>query len=413
MSNQMGALSDEDVLSRIGLLGRRLAGPTADQADLRRGRAALLRQTAEARVVRRERPWALALVAVSAALLTVLAWFAWPRSVVGFDVSGAAVAEGGFVQAAPSGSATIAFDDGSAVELEPGTRVRVGERRAHGASVLLEQGRLTANIAAREGGADYVFHAGPYAVMVVGTSFDLTWDADRGHATLAMNEGTVVVTGPRLEGGLRVAAGQRVELGQAEVRVVDREASASGTPAAVTPTSSGPTETSTAAPSAEVPSAETAAPTARKLTWAERVADGDYEGVLAEVDARGEASVLGSASVGELMMVADAARYGGRPSLAVAALRAVRARFAGTPSAGSAAFLLGRMAEDGGRASEATGLYDAAIAEGSPFASEALGRSMLLAQRGDKARATALAERYLASHPKGAYAEAARAIVGR
>ena len=409
------SLPDDQILVRVAQLARRAAERNLDAGLIRSGRARFLQRVRDEGGARRsQRPWVVALTMLSAALVTVLAWFAWPTRVVEYSVAGALVTEGGFVQATAQDSARITFDDGTVVELEPAARVRVSQQRPHGASIFLEKGRLDVAVVPRDGGADYVFEAGPYRVMVVGTVFTLAWDPDRSVAVLSMKEGEVRVLGPRLESGLTVREGQRVELNLDEVRVSDEAA------ASLTPATSAGLDSERAAPGASPAStnAGSANPSvaplasARSLSWAERVAVGDYEAVLDDVDARGESTVLASASVGDLMMLADAARYGARPALASSALRAVRTRFAGTKSAASAAFLLGRMAEDGGRAKEAVGLYEAAIAEGSPFSGEALGRTMTLAHKQKKASAKELAQRYLASHPKGAYADVARAILG-
>lgn len=144
------------------------------------------------------------------------------------------------------------------------------------------------------------------------------------------------------------------------------------------------------------------------------MAAGDFEGVIADAESRGIDATLGSASVGDLMALADAARYGGKGSLASQSLKAVRSRFGGTKAASTAAFLLGRMAEDAGNTSSALGLYETCMAEGSTFSSEALGRRMLLVKRtrGDDA-ARPLADQYLTSYPKGPYADAARALSKR
>lgn len=406
-SSEKAVLSDEETLVRAGRLVRRSAGESSD-SELSRGRARLLRSIDErARDRRGTRPWVVALTICSAALVTVLVWFAWPRRVVEFSVQGTAVSEGGFVRAEAE-PVRIAFDDGSAIRLDPHARLRISQQRERGASVHLEGGRMEVAVKPQEGGADYVFEAGPWAVKVVGTAFSLAWDPDRNEARIVMTEGEVRVIGPRVEDGFSLRAGQHMLLQLDEVRVSD------GVRVTPEPTASATIATPLPSPSAEAsPSTRASALLSlRGPTWAERVAAGDYEGVLADVDARGEEAVLGSGSIGDLMMLADAARYGGRPALGAAALRSVRSRFAGTKSAASAAFLLGRMAQDGGRAREAITLYEATIAEGSPFSSEALGRMMTIEHQQKSGRAKALAERYLASHPNGAYADVAKTILG-
>jgi TolA-binding protein len=147
------------------------------------------------------------------------------------------------------------------------------------------------------------------------------------------------------------------------------------------------------------------------VPWSKRIAEGEFEIVLAEAEARGAESVLSSAGLGDVMALADAARYKGRQGLARRALESVRQRFGSSDAARTAAFLLGRMSE--GAPAGAIAWYDTYLSEapGGTFAAEALGRKMALLDRsGQRARARAVAEQYLASYPKGAYAALARQL---
>ena len=88
----------------------------------------------------------------------------------------------------------LQFSDGSRVALEPKTQARVVRSTADGATVLLERGRLAASVVHRER-TSWSFEAGPYAVSVTGTAFDLTWDPRSENFGLHMTEGSVVVHG--------------------------------------------------------------------------------------------------------------------------------------------------------------------------------------------------------------------------
>jgi len=166
-----------------------------------------------------------------------------------------------------------------------------------------------------------------------------------------------------------------------------------------------------AAPPATAEPCASATPIA---TWAQRVARGDFAGVIGEAEAKGVEATLASATLPDLAALADAARYGGRLDLARRALGAERTRFPGSREASNAAFLLGRIADDAqGSPAAAAALYDQYLREspGGAFAEEALGRKMVALRRssGREAARGAAAE-YLRRYPGGAFAAAAREI---
>jgi hypothetical protein len=148
--------------------------------------------------------------------------------------------------------------------------------------------------------------------------------------------------------------------------------------------------------------------------WAARLAAGDADAILREVERLGVKRSLAEASSDDLSALADAARYRRQEDLARQALLAQRSRFAGSSRACDAAFLLGRLEESHeGRGLKALEWYDQYL-EGAPtgaYASEALGRKMIATQKlmGGVA-AQKVADEYLARFPTGSYAGAARAL---
>ncbi len=412
--------SDGELLSGLGRAvktsgeqgARRAAGRDAEERSLFLERAQ--RRASEKPSSRRS--WALAFAACVG--LLALALFVVTRSGVaplGYEVHGSPAASGGFVQAAPDAEAQVRFTDGSEVRLAAGARARVLGVTERGAELSIESGVVSVSIVPRAGGADYVLKAGPYAVSVTGTRFELEWSPAEQRLSIALEEGSVSVAGPSHD-PIAMRAGQQISLSPSGVELREAEATLSAPrPAplasdvsAAQPSSAPATPSVVSAPPARSSSSSSSS------SWAERVATGDFDGVLDEADARGIDAVLGGASATELMALADAARYGGRASLATQALKSVRSRFAGTRSASTAAFLLGRLAEDGGRADAAIALYDATLAEGGSFAGEALGRKMLLIKRRSGAvAARSVAEQYLARFPKGAFAAQAKAILAQ
>jgi hypothetical protein len=143
------------------------------------------------------------------------------------------------------------------------------------------------------------------------------------------------------------------------------------------------------------------------------VARGDFAAVVADAEARGVDTIIGSGPLRDLAALADAARYAGRSDLARRALLAERSRFSGSPEARSAAFLLGRMAE-GGSPAAAISWYDQYLAEspGGSLAAEALGRKMIVVRNsGGRDAARPIAEEYVKRHPRGPFADAAAEIL--
>jgi hypothetical protein len=363
--------------------------------------------------------WAAVLAAAAIAAAIALLW---PAPRIGYEVEGALVAEAGYVAAPAAAEARVRFTDGSAVELTAGASMRVAELTPSGARVLLETGRASIRVAPRSG-ARWSVEAGPFAVLVTGTAFDLEWA--RGEETLrvTLREGAVVVRGPIAPDGVPLRAGQRLiaRLREGDVQILSADATAAATlaPGGASPPPSPPGPEPAAPAGAQDPPASTpdppgrAEPAARARAWSKRVADGDFSGVLAEAEQRGIDAVLAGGSLDEVVALGDAARYTGRTDLARRTLTTTRRRFPGSSAGRAAAFLLGRLA-DGGAPGQAIAWYDTYLSEspGGPFAAEALGRKMVATQRtAGRAAARPIAEQYLARHPSGAHAAVARDLI--
>jgi FecR-like protein len=342
-----------------------------------------------------------ALLAAAAVVLAVVVVLAWPAGALRYEVRGAALAEGGYVRA--DDGASLAFSDGTEVTLEARSVARVVEVTSDGARLLLEDGRARLSVTPRSG-ARWSVSAGPFEVLVTGTRFDLEWSHSEQRLRLDLVEGTVHVRGPLLDGGIALAAGQRLVADHAGVHI----GLLSDPIAALDIPSAAASDTPGAVPEAPVEAPSTAAPVAPAKSWSKRIAEGDIDGVLAEAEARGLEAVIAGGTLDELVALADAARYRGRASLARRALEAVRERHPTSGAAHTAAFLLGRLAEGGGGG--ALRWYDQYLAE-SPngtFAAEAFGRKLVILRGSDPARARTLAAEYLKRWPNGAHAALAR-----
>ncbi len=296
---------------------------SADSARARFLRAAIAGE--ERRGIRLPR-YAPATIVLAVAAIVV--WFGLRKhdAAIGYAVDGAADAGGGFVRASLGADAVVRFTDGSSLDLAPGATGRVTTLRAKGARFSIEGGSVTVHVLKRDGGADYDIDAGPYDVHVTGTRFGVSWNPASQAMRLRLDEGSVVVTGPHAEAGVSLRAGQTLIARADEgIRIAASEPSdgdvETGTPPvasvsslsnapfprAAEPNAPPPDESAAGAPSAPSPSASADAP--KHASWSERVAKGDFAGVLADADARGVDSVVGSAPLDDLMALADAARY--------------------------------------------------------------------------------------------------------
>jgi hypothetical protein len=411
----------EDLFDTLGRAARRVSGEVS-QAEHERGKRALIAALDKQEAERSKFPfgWMFAAAAAAALVLVVLAR---PSAPLELQVDGAPMAEGGYLSVPESGAPeTVRFSDGSAFVFEPGVRGRVADVGVHGARVVVESGRVHVNVRHLPA-ADWSVQAGPFVIAVTGTEFDVGWSSQREELALALTAGSVIVRGPLAPSGVALHAGQHLAatLTTQELRITTELGSAAvvGTGAPITgatvtalaPAASAKNAVGTPglAPARSAGDAPSAA-----LSWSRRVASGDFRGVLADAEAGGIEATIASASLADLVALADAARYAGRTDVARKALLAERSRFAGTAEARTAAFLLGRLAEDAqGSLSLAIGFYDQYLAEApsGAFAAEALGRKMNAVYRSKGAEAARpTAEEYVQRFPKGPYAELAKQI---
>jgi hypothetical protein len=390
----------------LARLVRRVGGGL-DEAGHAAGRDRLL-QALENRS-RRSTSRRLLLLAAAAAIAIVVGVFWGHRPAqLEYRVAGPVVPDGAWLGVPPSGGpVAMRFSDGTEIDLAPGSKGQVAEVTADGARVVLAGGVLQARVVHRPH-ARWSVAAGPYTIEVTGTAFDVGWRAAGEELELSLHDGSVVVRGPSLPDGLRVAAGQRLVAhagtGEAQLSplLAPQPDSSSGAPVAAPSTSPSRAalETGPAPPAPPPPP-----------TWSEMLADGNFRGVIDAAEARGIDTTLSQGSRADVVALADAARYLHDRALAKRGLLAERSRFARSAEARAAAFVLGSMADDGGARDEAIRWYDTYLTE-SPsgsFAAEALGRKLVaIVASGDTARAAQVAREYLRRFPRGAHAGYAR-----
>jgi hypothetical protein len=139
----------------------------------------------------------------------------WVRAPISFEVGGTGVTGGTDAMIAAEGaeSVPLSFSEGSSVVVRPGGRVRVLDTDTRGAHVLVESGAVDVAIAHHGGRSpSWSFDAGPLSVQVTGTRFHLGWSPREQRFSLALSEGTVVVSGSCLSGPKSLGAGEELGL---------------------------------------------------------------------------------------------------------------------------------------------------------------------------------------------------------
>jgi hypothetical protein len=340
---------------------------------------------------------------------------------VGVEVSEGKV--GTYIAPIASQPLPVHFSDGSKIHVHPAARVLVAETTARGASISLESGRVDLEVN-KLGGAWSVV-AGPYRVRVTGTKFDVSWKPEEGHAEVRVEEGVVVVTGPSVETGVEVRAGEHFS-SRSLVTLKPAESSSVAAmldPPEVRPATTGEEpadepqplvdDTIVAEPSS---SEETRVEELPPPTWNELAAQGKYDDIVRQAEAKGVETVLSTGSATELHALSQAARFTGKAGLGNRCLLQLRARHPASSQARSAAFVLGRTADQSGQSASALQWYDTYLSEspGGALAAEAQGRRMVLLQRmGRTSEAQSAARTYLDRYPKGGYAAVAKDVLGQ
>jgi TolA-binding protein len=367
--------------------------------------------------------WALA-GAVAAAL--VLAAYRLPLQSsdkpLHYMVEGATVGPNETITAASA--ARVLFSDESSLGIETSAKLKVLGTDSRGAQVAVSDGAIDVMVKPRRH-SSWRFEAGPFSVLVKGTSFRLGFEAAKGRMDLTMKTGVVEVRGPREDRVLTLRAGESLQL----FANPPREAPVAA-PSRVTQQAPRPEGSATLSPSTPAEAAQAnrlaakhgGAPVrlalhegpSHALSWSDLIAKGDFSAVVQDAERRGLDVTLARGSAQDLITLADAARYTRKYEMARQALLALRARFAGSDRAKDAAFFLGRLAEVGPASSDAAlTWYDTYLDEASrgPYASEALGRKLTLLVHRDRQLAHKTAHSYLQRFPEGNQAELARSVV--
>jgi transmembrane sensor len=238
-----------------------------------------------------------------------------------------------------------------------------------------------------------------------------------GSLEVAVHDGRFLME--QVSGGARLL----VEEGEAEVRWPNGSATLRAGEGGVFPPPPAPTpavapskpsepEQALAVPRSPEPSRQTPPPAAKPgpetETWQTIARSGDFDRAYGEL----RKAAPPRDETEELMLAADVARLSGHPEEALESLRKVSSGHPNDPRAPLAAFTLGRLLLDElGRPREAADAFDRALelSPTAPLSEDALAREVEAWSRaGDATRARQLAEKYLATWPKGQRARAVR-----
>ena len=340
-----------------------------------------------------------------------------------FEVAGRAGQAGASVTAVAGTPLPLQFSDGSKLVFEPGAQARVSRLTDNGAELLLEAGRLVADVR-HTGEAHWSVSAGPFKVLVTGTRFAAEWVPATRKLSVEMFEGSVLVEGPSLGAGLALRAGETLEVGASSLAVVTRtvkakEAAPLAPPVASEPRPAPASIPANPSPSATLPS-ENPAPTPETTpqrplsTWTDWAESGRYGEALKAAEREGFARLCAELDAEQLLALGDAARYASSPSRARQAFQSLVRRFPRDQRSLDARFALGRLESEVGDPQVAARWFERYLttARKPPLAEEAAGRLVEIYDHiGDRPAATRAAGAYLERHPGGPRAGLARKVL--
>jgi hypothetical protein len=348
----------------------------------------------------------------------------------------------GQVVSSRTGRAQVLFTDGSRVALRRDARLTVLALTPRGAEVRLLEGAVEVDVRHRSDTA-WTFEAGPYAVRVEGTSFELGWDAANRRLSLKMHAGRVALGQPvggrpwrsvvggesvLLDEGGSPAGPAATEGGsprvgpdsspQAPVALAVAEPGVGPGPGAISTVESRVRTGDRSRAHSGGAEHRSVGSAPRHAAWAPLLSKGAFEAIVADATRAGIDACLAADGEQNLAALADAARYTQRAELARQTLLAMRARFPTSSRARDAAFFLARIDETARPSSEGALDWYARYLEESPrgsYAEEALGRQMILLGRRPNgrgsARARGVASRYLEQYPRGLYSGEASGVL--
>lgn len=313
-----------------------------------------------------------------------------------------------------NGLRAFELDDGSQLTAQPGARLEIVDQPD--VRVRLISGDVNVHVT-KQHARDWILIAGPYRVAVIGTQFDVSFDAASQHFSVRVKEGLVRVFGSDLPSeGMSLHADQEYTTGArsalAEPPSSDGDAGTKPASELLTPLPAArPTSASVGADLPDSPPAAAASTS----SWRQACAAGKYDQAFTHgVD--GLPQVLDRSSEGELLEFANCLRYAGRSAEAERALLKLRDRFPRSRGAILSSYHLARLSQRKGGRDAAIRWFETYLTESPQGQLAANARAELVrlySQRGNSARARAAAREYLRHHPRGSFASQAEELLGR
>ena len=334
----------------------------------------------------------------------------------------------------------IVFENGTKFVLNRKSAAKVVEADSRRVRIDLNKGAVTAKVNGN-GKTEWVVEAGPYTVKVLGTEFQVVWDADKERLKVAVSSGHVSVSGVSIgEQGVILKAGNRLVSDSRGAHISTRASIAENedpeplldsTDAPPVPPSlseepatddSIERDEPTGAASMrdatrKAPSAVTNTEHSSKPPWRVAVEAGDLRGAIKAMEQSDAFRVGAEADIETVWRLAEEARRVRRPDLSDSLFEAVRRRSPGTERAATAAFLLGKTALDVHRDAMSAKRWLNTYLNESPngaLAEEARGRLMeALVSLGYRDETRRVAADYLIRYPSGSFVAQAKDITER
>jgi transmembrane sensor len=301
----------------------------------------------------------------------------------------------------------VALAGGSEMVLRPGTSLRTLANDGRSVALLLDRGSVEIDVVPG-GPRRWVLELGLATVEVVGTHFVVEREPDS--ARVSVERGAVLVRSEHIQDRVRrLGPGEDLRIDAPFGPAPDGAPVVSATP--LPSAAASPNDPAIAAPSASVHSPP------HVEGWRELAARKSYREAYDSLGPAGLGARARSASVDDLLTLADIARLSGHPADAVPPLTRIVQEHGGDRRAAMAAFTLGNVELDSlGRASSAAGWFSRALSLGLPSSlqEDAMARTVEAhARSGNPTAAGEARERYISRFPGGPHRGAVERWAGQ
>ncbi|MBN2342065.1 MAG: FecR domain-containing protein [Deltaproteobacteria bacterium] len=369
-------------------------------------------------------------LAAAAALLISVLISSSPTNEFSFVVgdTGTEGSPGDWIETSTGETTEIRFSQGTCMRVEENGAARIVESNKEAVTIELSRGTVMAEVNGNKH-TRWRVNAGPFTVTVLGTVFDVTWDAEASNLDVQVSRGKVLVQGAGLsEHGVTLLAGQHLaangRTGDIAMNSKPCVADTSSEETEALMSESGESLQNEKSVSAANDSQRDAAVGARKsgaskskgqMTWQTYYRNKQFSAAIAAAQRQGLAQLYRTADSGELWQLADAARNAGQVKISNDALLSLRNRFNQTTKAKLAAFIIGRSAMDASHSPSIAAQWFQTYLTESPsgsMAEEVHGRLMTIyTQTNRLSAAKRIASQYVSRYPQGLYINQAHQVL--